>query len=185
MTSQLHIEDSFRQLVDSYSDKVVNTCYGFVHQKEDAEDIAQDVFVEVYKSYHTFKQEAKISTWIYRIAVNKSLDFIKRKNAKKRIAYLQSLFNREDEALPIADENMTNIEEDLASQEHKKALQKAMAKLPENQKIAITLNKFESLPSKEVAKIMDISLSSAESLIHRAKNNLKKYLYHYYKNNMQ
>jgi len=177
--------NEFSELVNLYKNKVVNTCFGFVQQKEDAEDIAQEVFIEVYNSLSKFKNESTLSTWIYRISVNKSLDFIKSKNRKKRFAFVQSIFNKQDEALPITDENSNSGDEILEVNEQKEALYAALNKLPENQKIAITLNKFEDLSAKEIAQIMDISLSSVESLIHRAKENLKKYLYHFYEKNLK
>lgn len=184
MSEYLQQLNSFEDIVETYKNNVINTCYGFVHQKEDAEDIAQDVFVEIYKSLADFRQEANISTWIYRIAVNKSLDFIKSKNRKKRFAYLQSLFNSKDEPIAISDDAYLNGEENLEIEDHKKALHAALNKLPENQKTAITLNKFEDLNGKEIAEIMELSLSSVEALIHRAKSNLKKYLYRYYEKNL-
>ncbi|MCP4180314.1 MAG: RNA polymerase sigma factor [bacterium] len=83
--------ENFRQLMESYKDKVVNTCYGFLHNREDAEDVAQEVFIEVYLSYHKFRGKSSISTWIYRIAINKSLDVCRKRSAKKRIAFLKNL----------------------------------------------------------------------------------------------
>ena len=76
-----HIQ-AFKHLVNKYQQMVVNTCYGFVHNREDAEDIAQEVFIEVHRSLHKFRKESKLSTWLYRISANKSLNFI-RENKKK------------------------------------------------------------------------------------------------------
>jgi RNA polymerase sigma-70 factor, ECF subfamily len=186
MTQAEQISDNtYNEIVNNYKDKVVNTCFGFVHQTEDAEDIAQEVFIEIYNSFSGFKNNSQLSTWIYRISVNKSLDFIKRKNRKKRFGYIQGLFNQQDEALPIADDNAISGEKSMEIEDEKKALYEALTKLPENQKIAITLNKIEGLPAKEITQIMDISLSSVEALIHRAKSSLKKYLYNFYEKNMK
>ena len=68
-------EDAFRELVSLYQNKVFNTCYGFVNNHADADDLAQEVFIEIYNSIKTFKENSSLSTWAYRIAVNKSLDF--------------------------------------------------------------------------------------------------------------
>lgn len=174
---------NFNDIVDLNKDKVVNTCYGFVHQKEDAEDIAQEVFIAIYQSFSEFKNESNLSTWIYRIAVNKSLDFIKAKNRKKRLKNIQSIFNSNDEIIPIQDETTLDGEKRMHSIDQRKALNAALEKLPKNQRIAITLNKFENLKAKEIADIMDINQSSVESLIHRAKGNLKNILYHFYEKN--
>jgi len=82
----------FKSLVESYQEKVRNTCFRFVNNREDAEDVAQEVFIQVFELLAHFRQEAQISTWIYRIAVNKSLDFIRKKKRKKRFAQIISLF---------------------------------------------------------------------------------------------
>ena len=83
-------EKAFRILVENYQKLVVNTCYGMVHNREDAEDIAQDVFVEVYRNVDSFRADAKLSTWLYRIAVNRSLNHI-RDNKKHK--WFQSFEN--------------------------------------------------------------------------------------------
>jgi RNA polymerase sigma-70 factor (ECF subfamily) len=72
----------FKSMVESHQEKVRNTCFRFVNNREDADDVAQEVFIQVYKSLAHFRQEAQISTWIYRIAINKSLDFIRKKSVK-------------------------------------------------------------------------------------------------------
>ena len=71
---------AFRELVEEFSKRIYNTCMGILQNAEDAEDVSQEVFIEVYHSIHDFKGEAKLSTWIYRIAVNKSLEFLRKKN---------------------------------------------------------------------------------------------------------
>jgi RNA polymerase sigma-70 factor, ECF subfamily len=84
---------SFKILIDDHQKKVLNTCYRFVNNKEDAEDLTQEVFIEVYKSISSFRGESKISTWIYRIAITKSLDFIRKKKRKKRFAIIKKVFS--------------------------------------------------------------------------------------------
>ena len=86
---------SFKIFVDEHQKKVLNTCYRFLNNKEDAEDLTQEVFIEVYKSISSFRGDSKISTWIYRIAVTKSLDFIRKKKRKKRFAILKKVFSDE------------------------------------------------------------------------------------------
>lgn len=73
----------FNQIVHNYKDRILNVCYRFVLNKEDAEDLTQEVFIEIYKSFGSFKGDSGIYTWIYRIAVNKSLDFL-RKNKRQK-----------------------------------------------------------------------------------------------------
>ena len=82
--------EAFKKLVDLYQVHVLNTCYRFVLNREDSEDIAQEVFVEVYRSMAKFEGKSKLSTWIYQIAVNKSLDFIRKERRKKRSSLMKS-----------------------------------------------------------------------------------------------
>jgi RNA polymerase sigma-70 factor (ECF subfamily) len=171
---------AFQSLVEQYQDRVINTCYGFVRDREDAKDIAQEVFIEIYQSLEKFREDAKLSTWIYRISVTKSLDFLRRKNRKKRMGQFKKLFNVDDIAERIEQPSGNNPDKNMEARERAQILQQAMDRLPENQKIAITLSKYEGFSNKEISEIMNTSVSSVESLIHRAKVNLKKKLYRYY-----
>lgn len=170
----------FKELVEIHQKKVINTTYQFVHNKEDAEDLAQEVFIEVHDSISRFRADAKLSTWIYRIAINKSLDFIRKKKRKKRFAPIISIFgydNSEELQNVPAD---VNLEKEFEEKEYKEILQAAVDKLPKNQKIVIMMSKYEELSNKEIASIMDFSLSAVEALLHRAKKNLRKHLHRYF-----
>lgn len=174
-------EEAFRQLVEQYKDYVFRLCYSFLKQSEDAEDIAQEVFIEIYKSASNFRSEAKISTWMYRIAVNKSINYLNSKNYKFYFKQVKSIFGNDNKPRRIEAE--ANDEADFAfdSTEKSNILYNAINQLPNNQKIAFTLNKIDGLPYQEIAEIMNLSLSSIESLLHRAKINLQKKLDHYFK----
>lgn len=173
-------EKAFRQLVENYQKLVVNTCYGLLQNTEDAEDIAQDVFVEVFGSVGNFRADSKISTWLYRIAVNRSLNHI-RDNKKRK--WFQSFDDivKEKNAQFHRQHSSENPGIELENLQRANILHEAIGSLPENQKTAFTLNKYEDLSYKEIAEIMDISVASVESLIHRAKLNLQKKLYTCYK----
>ncbi|MGD8780620.1 MAG: sigma-70 family RNA polymerase sigma factor [Ignavibacteria bacterium] len=177
-------QDAFRELVEQYSRMVINTCYGFLRSQKDGEDIAQEVFIEVFISIQKFRGDSKLSTWIYRIAVTKSLDQLKMRKRKKRATQLKSLFGMDNNEMEILANNESNPESIAEKQERKIVLQTAISSLAENQKIAITLNKIEGFSYKEISEIMDISISSVESLIVRAKKNLKNKLTSYYKRNL-
>jgi len=172
--------EAFRELVEKHQDIVVNTCFQFIHNKEDAEDVAQEVFIEVYQSIAGFRKDAKLSTWIYRIAVNKSLDHIRKKKRKKRFAQLVFLDSSEDDSEVFKVPALDNPQKELEDSERKKILDYAVNQLPKNQKIAITLSKYEKLSNKEIATILDTSVSAVEALIHRAKTNLHKKLNRYF-----
>jgi RNA polymerase sigma-70 factor (ECF subfamily) len=170
----------FRLIVESHQEKVRNTCFRFIKNAEDADDIAQEVFIQVYESLAHFREESEISTWIYRIAVNKSLDFIRKKKRKKRLAQLTSLFGFNEEKEEIVLLANSNPQQDLEDKERKQILDQVIDELPESQKTAITLSKYEGFSNKEIAKIMELSLSAVEALMHRAKKNLQKLLYGYF-----
>jgi len=171
---------AFESLVEEFQDKVVNTCYGFMHNKEDAEDTAQEVFIEIYRSINHFKEESRLSTWIYRIAVTKSLDALKKKNRKKRFAQIRGFFSDEKLGEEAFESSDSNPQEDLETNERRKILKQAVDSLAENQRIAITLFQYEGYSYSDITEIMETTLSAVESLIHRAKKNLQKKLIHYY-----
>jgi RNA polymerase sigma-70 factor (ECF subfamily) len=168
-------EAAFKYLVDNYKDRVFNTAIGIVQNAEDAEDVAQEVFIQVYRSIHNFKGESKLSTWLYRIATTRSLDLLRSRKSKKRFGFIQRLFGDGNEPLfEIPDFNHPGVA--LDQKENAAKLFKAIDQLPENQKIAFTLHKLEDLSYQEISKIMQISIAAVESVMHRAKQNLRKIL---------
>ena len=173
---------AYGRLLDEYRQKVFNTCISFVPNKEDAEDIAQEVFVEVFNSISKFKGDSKLSTWIYRISVNKSLEFVRKKNTKKRFGFMQSLLGNDiplDRSSYFTEFNHPGIL--LENKEKNEILFSAINRLPETQRIVYTLNKIDDLSYQEVSEITQKSISSIESLLFRAKKNLQELLHDYYK----
>lgn len=168
-------ELAFKTLVESCQDLVYNTALGIVQNPADAEDVAQEVFIQVYRSIDQFKGDARLSTWIYRITTTKSLDHIRSKKRKKRFAFITSLFGPGNEILhdPV-DFNHPGVA--LDHKEDAAALFKMIAQLPENQKTALILHKTEELSYQEIAAVMGITVSAVESLLFRARQNLKKLL---------
>ncbi len=173
----------FRALVAEHQDMVINTCYRFVMNREDAEDLAQDVFVEVHRSLDNFREESKLSTWIYRIAVTKSLDHLRRMKRKKRFSSLKRIIGIDDPAEDLPSPSGDNPEQALAGKERAGILQDALNTLPDNQKTAFLLSKQDGYTNSEIADILQTSVSAVESLIHRAKKNLHDKLSRYYANN--
>lgn len=167
-------EKAFRQLVEEYQRMVFRTCIGIVHDADDADDVSQEVFIEAFNSIDQFRADSKISTWLYRIAVNKSLNHI-RANKRKRLFHSLGFSNSPD----VADMSITV--DTIENQQRKKIMDAAIDSLPENQRTAFVLHKVDDLSYKEIAEIMDVSLSSVESLIFRAKQNLQKKLLNCYK----
>ena len=173
-------ETAFKTIVDTWQNMVYNTALGIVQSAEDAEDIAQEVFVQVYQSISSFKGESKLSTWLYRITVTKSLDHERRKKRKKRFGFVRSLFGEQNE-VTVHPPDFHHPGVTLDNKEDAAVLFRAIGELPDNQRVAFTLNKVEGLSYQEVSEVMKTTVSSVESLMHRAKNNLKKKLEDYYK----
>jgi RNA polymerase sigma-70 factor (ECF subfamily) len=174
---------AFKEVVDTWQAMVYNTVLGVIQNTEDAEDIAQDVFVQVYQSISSFKGQSKLSTWLYRIAISKSLDHLRKKKRKKRFGILQSFFGKNDErTVDAPDFFHPGIV--LENKQNSAVLFKAIASLPQNQGIAFVLNKVEGRSYQEISDIMKLSLSAVDSLLQRAKTNLRKYLQTYYENNL-
>lgn len=177
-------QTAFSQLLDDYQQKVFGTCISFVPNKEDAEDIAQEVFLEVFKSISKFKGDAKLSTWIYRIATNKCLEFIRKKNTKKRFAFMQTILGNEipiDKTNYFTEFNHPGIV--LENKEKSATIFKAINTLPESQRVIFTLAKIDGKSYQEIVEITGKSLSSVESVMFRAKKSLKEKLANFYKNN--
>ncbi|HEY4787081.1 MAG TPA: sigma-70 family RNA polymerase sigma factor [Bacteroidales bacterium] len=185
LTLRLIAKDNlaFRELVQKYQSMVYKACYNLLNQSQDAEDIAQEVFIEVFESISQFRQQSKLSTWLYRITINKSLNHLRKNKWKNLVNSIEQFFVGDKNAnLEIEDKSANDSPYSIDYLERGKVLQTAIDSLPENQKIAFTLNKFDELSYQEITEIMDLSLASVESLIHRAKINLQKKLIDYYKN---
>lgn len=176
-------EKKFNVLYEQQKNMVYNLCLKYLQNIEDTEDVTQEVFVIVHNSLHTFKGESKISTWIYRIAVTKSLEFIRAKKRKKRFAFFQTVFTNEKGEVKTEALNFHHPGVQLENKERAAILFAAIDKLPENQKTAFILCKLEDLSYAEIADVMKISNSSVESLLFRAKQNLQKLLGAYYEKN--
>ena len=173
-------ENAYRSIVELYANMVYNTSLSIIQNEDDAQDISQDVFVEVFQSIKKFEQKSSLKTWIYRITVTKTLDEIKKAKSKKRGSLFTRVFkDKQERSMPdIPHFHHPGVE--LEQKEAAAELFMAIEKLPNNQKLAFTLNKVEQLSYKEIADIMKLSLSSVESLIFRARQNLQKTLEKYY-----
>ena len=172
MQTDLH----FDAIYESYNQLVFNLALHYVQHTGDAQDITQEVFVKVWQHYHKYDPAAaSLKTWISRITINQSLDFIKARQTKKRFGFITSLFqpNNNEPAHEPAHFNHPGV---LA--EDREALQllfRYINTLPHQQKTAIILSKIEQRPLKEVAEIMNLSVKAVESLLQRAKQTLAKY----------
>ncbi len=156
---------SFEQLVKKYERPVLNTIYRYVGDRAAAEDVAQEVFLKVWRRLSTFKRRSTFSTWLYRLVANQCFNFRDRR-ARRR-------------AEPLSDsvpDGRADLHERFERETTSRLVREAVRELPGRQRLALILSKFEGRSYREVAEIMGVSLSSAESLIFRAKQNLKKRL---------
>jgi RNA polymerase sigma factor (sigma-70 family) len=166
---------AFRQLVTEYQDKVFNTAIGMVQDHGIAEDITQETFVTVYKSILSFNEKSSLSTWIYRITVNKCLDHLRAASRRKRMGIFGLLLS--DGPMPVAEKaDFDHPGIQLERKENARELFSAIDTLPENQKTVFILAHLEELPQKDIAEIMNLSVKAVESLLQRAKGNLRKKL---------
>jgi len=165
-------------LVDTYQRQVIKTAYYLVGDMAEAEDISQDTMMEVVRSISKFKGKSALSTWIYRITVNRSLNAVKRNKRRDLFTRIEMFFSGSGTVDRNVEDAFIQHENPVEKNENSAILYHAISMLPENQRIAFTLHKFEDLPYQEIASVMQVSLSSVESLIHRAKMNLQKRLTH-------
>lgn len=167
----------FDNIYNTFKKTVYNICLHYVLNSEDAQDVTQEVFVKIHQHYHKFNAEtASLKTWIYRIAINHCLDFIKAKKTKKRFGFINALIHK-DSGEPLNE--VVSINHPGIESEDKEALKNLLRiiyALPENQKTAVILSKIEDRPQKEVAEIMNTSLKAVESLLQRAKQTIQKKL---------
>jgi RNA polymerase sigma factor (sigma-70 family) len=165
---------NFDELYENYSNQVFNLALQYVQNREDAEEITQDVFVSVHRSLHKFDNRSLHSTWIYRIAINKSLDYLR---AKKRRNFFSKLFPLTFNSVEQSQQTMFNHPGvDLEEKENLQRLFNCLNSLPEKQKTALILMRIEGKSQKETAEIMKLSPKAVESLVQRGKKNMSDLL---------
>lgn len=166
---------AYSDFVKSYSSKVYNTSLGILQNKEDAEEVAQDVFIKIFQSIQQFDGKSSLSTWVYRITVNKALDALRSKKRKSPWSVFVNFFGDSGELQHNA-VDFIHPGVIMEQREHASQLFKAIEKLPERQKAVFVLHKVEELSYQEIADTLELSLSAVDSLMSRARTNLKQYL---------
>ncbi len=178
-------ETAFRKLVDNCRQMVVNTCFGILHDIDDAEDVAQEVFIEAFRSVKKFRGDSEITTWLYRIAINRSLNFIRDNKRYRRNRPVDDLAGEgKGISQHFISAETENPEYSLENRQRAVILHNAVDSLPEKQRIAFVLSKYEDLANREIAEVMNLSVSAVESLMYRAKMNLQKKLLKFYRKNI-
>ena len=163
---------TFDEIYFEHYKMVFNLALQYVQNTEDAEEITQDVFVKIFDNLNSFKKQSSLKTWIYRMAINQSLDFIKAKNAQKR-NFLSSIFSINDSNFKFQPSNFNHPGIELEQKEACQKIFEAINQLSDNQKTALILLKIEDKSQAETAEIMNLKVKALESLFQRAKNNLE------------
>jgi RNA polymerase sigma-70 factor (ECF subfamily) len=165
---------AFETLFERYSSPLINFAFRFVHNREVAEEIAQDIFLRVYDAAGSYRPEARFTTWLYRIATNACLNEVRRPRFRMIHHSLDSPPSGDPDAtIPdIADRAAVSPDVCLERQDISQAMRQALSDLPEKQRLAFILNKYQELSYAEVASVLHISEKAVKSLIHRAKETL-------------
>lgn len=163
--------ERFEKIYDTHAALVYNVALNYVQNNQEAEEITQDVFLKVFNKSKRFKKESSLKTWIYRITINTSIDYLrkrKRRPLHSRLGYDSQI-----------DQNKSEWKHPgvlLEEKEAYRALFEALNQLPDAQKSSIILLKIEGLSQKETAMVLGLKEKALESLFHRAKNNLRSLL---------
>ena len=167
---------AFEQLVERHQRLVVGTVSRMLGNNSDAEDIAQQVFVRVWKSAKRYVPQAKFTTWLLKITRNLVFNELRRRSRHAQVP-LQT--ESEEEERPLRDERAVAPDASLLEQELQKAIDTAITNLPETQRLAVILRRYEELSYEEIAETLDQSVSAVKSLLFRARTELRESLKRY------
>lgn len=168
-------EAAFRTLVARFQGRVYSTAFSLLRSAEEAEDVAQEVFVEVYQTVARFRGEAALSTWLYRLATSRALQHRRRLQARKRFAFFTSLLGFTEEVLPEPPDH-AHPQALLEGAQQLQLLQLHIGRLPAQQQVAFTLRYEQELSYEELAAVLDTSVAAVESLLYRARHTLRQHL---------
>lgn len=168
--------DAFELLVHRHQTSVLNFIYRFIGDRTQAKDLAQEVFLRVWQSAKTYKPKAKFTTWLYQITTNLCFNELKSSRRKKWFQFLRFGENQENTIEEILVDPSPSPEELLLSREQSRRITDALQSLPDNQRLALILKRYDDLSYQEIAQILGCSVSAVESLLVRAKRTLQQKL---------
>ena len=173
---------AFAELVEKYKQPLFNFIHRTLRDETESEDLAQNVFLQVYKSRQRYEQTAKFSTWLFTIARNLCLNEIRRRSRHPADSLEENHGDHEDQPQKQYEDKTVSLPVDnVLHGELARKIEEALGDLPENQRTAILLCRQDELSYEEIAKILDCSLSATKSLIHRGRETLKEKLKPYLK----
>lgn len=168
---------AFEELVDKYKQPVMNLVYRTLPDATEAEDLAQHVFLQVYKSAHRYEVSAKFSTWLFTIARNLCLNEIRRRTRHPAESLDETFSDGEEQPVrQIEDQKTFAPPESLLQRELEQKIEEALAALPEKQRTAILMCRGDEFSYEEIAQVLECSVSATKSLIHRGRETLKQKL---------
>lgn len=168
------------EIMNGHEKSVLNTIYRFIGDRTRSEELAQEVFLRVYTHAKRYRPKAKFSTWLFRIVTNLCLNELRQRGRFKKVSLEEPISIGDEEVKrEIADLNQVQADKLLEQKELNSIVNQAIASLPDRQRIALILHEHNGLSYKEITKVMRVSLSSVESLIHRAKVRLRERLTNY------
>ncbi len=164
---------AFEELVEIHQRAVVGTVAKMLGNPAEAEDIAQQVFLRIWKSAARYEPRAKFTTWMFTITRNLVFNEVRRRKRKPAM----SIEEREEETHLVVEDNQTaSPDQDVLQRELEKAVDDAIQALPEKQRIGVILRRYEEMPYEEIAKVLDLSVPAVKSLLFRARAQLKESL---------
>ncbi len=173
---------AFESLVEKYKQPVVNLIYRMLRDEAEAEDLAQNAFVQVYKSAHRYQVSARFSTWLYTIARNLCLNEIRRRSRHPADSLDVAHPEHDDQPLrQYEDAKSVSPPDTLLQGELEEKIEQALAALPENQRLAVLLCRQDELSYEQISAVLGCSVSATKSLIHRGRETLKAKLKPYLK----
>lgn len=164
--------DAYEQIIKTYEKKVFNLVYRIMKSQEEIEDIAQEVFIKIYKNLKNFKEESSLYTWIYKITVNVCIDV--RKKKRKVISIDEKIDLGDSETTIQIEDKEKPLEEQVEVLDMRRRLNQCINQLPESHRIIIILRDIKGLSYQEIAEILDINIGTVKSKINRARVALKE-----------
>lgn len=172
---------AYDELVRRYQERIYATVYHMTSNHEDANDLAQEAFIKAYNAIKTFKGGSSFYTWVYRIAVNKTINFLKQRKNRAGMSLNDLDFNAENDPDLVALISDKTPRRDAALSELQKKLNEAMQKLSEQHRLVVTLHDVQGLAHEEIAAIMDCNVGTVRSRLFYARQQLQGYLLDYLK----